>query len=194
MTRRGGAEDDRNFRKLALVADERFSLGLAMRNISYRFGFGLIALCVVSQLALWPMTLLGMQLSFGPWFMVLESFGQPIPSMLRPFLPRLLLAALYWGFAALVLRRLWLFARARSMAAPVSYTRIPCWLVATALVCILLFALTLVATIALKAGSGVPAAMLLIPAGLVLSPTIAWVELLSLLPKRRVAVAVDHAD
>jgi hypothetical protein len=148
-------------------------------------------LCVIVQVALWPLTALGLPLSFGPWFMVLELFGQPVPNLLRPYLSRLILVPLYWGFVVLVLRRLWLMAKARSLSAPESFAGVPYFLVLASVVCILLFVLAMTATIVLRAGSGVPAAMLLIPAGFLLSPAIAWVELRGLLPRRNLAGSSD---
>jgi len=155
-----------------------------VRQRIYVIGFGIVALSVLSGLLVTLATLVGLKWAFFPVFRLSELFSHPVPPMLRAFLPRIVSVVLYWAFVALILRRLWLFLRLRSVESPASFTRIPYVLTYISVVCVVLFAGGLLLSIVIKAGSGVPAAMLSIPAVILLAPVMAWVELRSLSFKR----------
>lgn len=112
-----------------------------------------------------------------------DMFGHLVPLMLWHKVPYSLITVLDLGLAVLILRRLWLIAKMRSISPPASYSG---WLYVLVLVAVGFLAsgvVVLVGTAVLRAGSGVPGGMLLIPAALLLPSSVALVEVLSLFRK-----------
>jgi hypothetical protein len=169
---------------LALCAGYLYVRAQMQRRV-YLVGFSLVALCVLFGVTLTLLARFGVQIRYSGLFWFPELFSHPVPVMLRPMVPMVLSVILYWGFVALVIRRLAIFVRERSFGVPSSFTRAPYVLVLFALGCVGLAIVGLAASIALKAGSGVPAGMLVIPAALLLSPVLAWIEFRSLFSKGR---------
>lgn len=142
----------------------------------YLTAFALVSACVmfnaISALLFWariPLPYTG--LSFIP-----DTFGHPLPAMLGEMLPWQVKVALFWTFAFLIGWRLAHFVRNKAIVTPSSLTRIPQVILLISLASLAVGLLGLCLSILLKAGSGVPAAMLMLPAVFLLSPTVAWIE------------------
>jgi hypothetical protein len=151
-----------------------------MQRGIYSIGFGLVALSVAGAAILSVSAMLGVHFRFIPLFSLLEMFSHPVPALFRRFLPAVVNTIFFWAFVALVARRIWLLISRRSVFPPSSFTRIPHVLTCIAIASVALLVLGLALSIAIKAGSGVPAGLLAIPAVLFLPPVVAWVEARSL--------------
>jgi hypothetical protein len=153
----------------------------APRN-AYAAGFGLVAASVVaalvalllSKLGVWPRGASVLSEASG-------LFGHPVPALLRAKVPHDVNTVLFWVFAFLVLRRLWLWRRYRSVAPPASFGRVPQVLAWVALASAVLFGLAWLAVRFLHVNLPVSAATLGLPAAVLLAPIVFWAEGLSLL-------------
>jgi hypothetical protein len=156
-----------------------------VRSRVYLVGFGMVAVYALFGASMTVLAFAGLAVPYISVFVLTDLFGHPVPGMFRYVVPRPINWVLYWGFVILILRRLVLFARERSFSVPFSFTRAPYVLVSLSLICLILFVLGMAFSIAMRAGSGVPAAMLAIPASLLLTPTVGWVELQSAFMMRK---------
>jgi len=134
-----------------------------MRNFCYWVCFALVALACALTYGTWLMSTLGIALPFVTSFYLLSSFGSLVPQMLAPLLPRFVIVGLSLIMLVLVLRRTWLLV-AKRQGVPQSFAGIAkalgyigAWSFILALALLLL-------SVVLRAGSGVPAGMLALPA------------------------------
>jgi len=134
-----------------------------MRSFCYWVCFSLVALACAFTYGTWLLSVLEVHLPFLTLFSLLSMFGSLVPPMLSPLLPRFLVVGLSLIMLALVCRRAWLMVTKRERV-PQSFVGIPkalgyigAWSFVVALVLLLL-------SILLRAGSGVPAGMLALPA------------------------------
>lgn len=122
---------------------------------------------------------LGLNLPLGALFSLADAFASPLPAPLQFFLPAIVRVALFFAFAVLIARRLWLLAHTKPIVLP-SLNLWPGRLLLVAVISLLLMVLGLALSIAISAGSGVPAALLGFPATVLLAPTLFYIELRSL--------------
>jgi hypothetical protein len=152
-----------------------------VRLLSYRVAF---VVCLVS-VTMQALLLLGAytRLIPGaiPFASVFTLFGNPVPAPLSGITPWFLRLALVAAFAALLYRRLWFAFRAKALHPPASLSIWPARLLVVAVAFLFVGLAVLALSILLRAGSGVPAGMLALPALLLLSPVLFYVELRSLL-------------
>ncbi|GHT94200.1 hypothetical protein FACS1894116_07850 [Betaproteobacteria bacterium] len=134
-----------------------------MRNFCYWVCFILVAFSSLFSYGSWLLYVLGVRVPYLGLFSLFTSFGSLIPVMFAPLLPRFVGFALGLVMLVLVCRRVWLLAVKRQ-GVPQSFTGFPkvvgyigAWSFLLALIGLLLSML-------LRAGSGVPAGMLAIPA------------------------------
>lgn len=134
-----------------------------MRTVAYTLCFILIGVPAVYGLLGSALALLSVSLPYPPFLSPLFSFGSLVPPMFAFAVPRPVLAVLSYGMAFLVLRRAWLFL-AKKERTPASFVGFQKVLGYIALWSFSIGLLVLVLSVVLKAGSGVPAGMLMIPA------------------------------
>jgi len=141
-----------------------------MRRFSYILALLLCTVSVTAQLVpgLPP---------FGSLFIL---FANPIPAPLIGLVPVVLRLLLTAVFAGLLYRRLLLSYKAKVLQPPESLTLWPGRLLSISVVFLVTALVALGLSIALRAGSGVPAGMVGLPAVLLLSPVLFYVELRSL--------------
>ena len=133
---------------------------------------------VVGQLGLTPPYGIGNLAAF---------FGHPVPTFLRPRLPGWLNIGLIFLQLGLVFNRVAQMAKARSLAPPPTYKGLVAVAISIAIASVGLGLVVLLASIALHAGSGVPAGMLLLPAIVLLPYAWLWVEVNALRVQRAAA-------
>lgn len=165
-----------------------------MRKAIYLFGFGLVATSVLARLVLTLLALFKVQPHLGSWFIIPEMFGHPAPAMLQILLPSFLRIALFFILAFLILRRLWLLFGQGSLIPPQSFGKTSFVFFSIALASLVLSAITLLLSILLSAGSGVPAAMLLLPAAFLLPIAVSWVEVASFTSSLRANVITNTTE
>ena len=107
-------------------------------------------------------------------------FGHPVPPFVRLLLPQLLYLAILFCAALLVLRRIWLFTRTRSLSPPASFTRLPLVIYTVSIIAVLLFVVGMISAHFLNTGLRGIASAVVLPAVLLLPITVCWVEILSL--------------
>src|SRR5262249_48209411 len=112
-------------------------------------------------------------------FSVIYYFASPVPLMFAPLLPPYVGLALVFVMLALVVRRIWLRA-ARKQGVPTSFAGLPKFLGYIGAASFLLAAVVLILSILLRAGSGVPAGLLLIPAAFCVPWAILLTEAMSI--------------
>lgn len=151
-----------------------------MPRTAYLIAFAVVAICVLAQVVAIVGSWLGVPVQFGALSTLLQLFASPLPAQLQFALPSAARLALIFMLAALVVRRLWSFARTRSLTPPASLSKWPRRLLRIAVASLLLMVGGLLLSIAIRAGSGVPAAFLGIPAVLLLTPVLFYVEVRSL--------------
>ena len=118
-----------------------------------------------------------------PYIDLLPELAVPLPMPLAALAPYWLRTFLMLAFAALLYRRLWLVIRAKSLEPPASLAVWPGFLLVLAISFLLLGLTVLLLSIVLRAGSGVPGGMLLVPALFLISPVLFFVELTSAIRK-----------
>ena len=134
-----------------------------MRKFSYWLCFFLVAVPTAFGLLSWLLSLVHVQLPGMSILSLLSSFGSLVPPMLRYVLPKLVSVALAYVLLALVARRVWLQFTKRE-GVPHSYVGAPKLLGYVSAWSFIIAAVVLPVSMALRAGSGVPAGMLLLPA------------------------------
>ena len=134
-----------------------------MRKFVYWLCFSLIAIPTIYSLVAWPLSLFGVYLQAPFFFSVFFSFGSLVPTTFASFVPYPILVLLAVIMTLLVLRRAWLLV-VKKEPVPHSFRGFQKALGYVGACSFGLFLVALLLTIALRAGSGVPAAMLLFPA------------------------------
>ncbi|NHZ81577.1 hypothetical protein F2P44_20185 [Massilia sp. CCM 8695] len=134
-----------------------------MRTFSYWLCFGLVVPSYTVGPVLALLQLAGMSPPGAQLFGLLSPFGSLVPGALGYFLPSILSWLLFLVMLALVARRIWL-CYARGERVPPSYAGLTQVLGYIGTVSFIIAAIVMVLAIVLKAGSGVPAGMALIPA------------------------------
>lgn len=133
-----------------------------MRTLAYACCFVLVAVSTIHGFSAWLLSLLQINIRYSTWLSIL-SFGSLVPGMVAPLVPLPVHIAAGLVMLFLVLRRAWLFLVKRERV-PTSFRGLPKILgyfgTGFFIAALAAFALTIV----LRAGSGVPAGMLLIPA------------------------------
>lgn len=151
-----------------------------MSRSVYFIALAIVSISVSAQLAAVIASWFGLWLQLGPLSMLSRVFASPVPAPLQAMLPALVKLPLLVAFTALVIRRLWLLRRVRPLAPPSSFTTWPSRLLVVAVASFLLLVVGLLLSIAIRAGSGVPAAFLGFPAFILLTPVLFYVEVRSL--------------
>ena len=150
-----------------------------MRNFVFFVGLGVVAISALFNSVGIVYYFIGIRFPLISLDTLPRMFGNPIPSMFWYSIPIYLLFLLTFGMVFLMLRRAWLITTSKTNRIPSSFSGILYTLVSISVISLCLGFLTLVSSILLKAGSGVPAGLVLIPAAFLLSPSIALIELLS---------------
>lgn len=151
-----------------------------MRRLSYIVALLLCSASVTVHLVITALAFLRIDFGYLPFVSVLSLFASPISAPLVGVVPRVLQLLIASAFACLLYRRLLLLFRAKVSQPPNSLAVWPGRLLSVAVVFLVLGVVVLGLSIALQAGSGVPAGMLVFPAFLLLSPVMFYVELRSL--------------
>lgn len=161
-----------------------------MRAFFYWTCFLAVALASLVAMSLIPFNLLGVQSPIPVSIMSLASqFARPIPIVLRQLVPGVITTSLSYALWALVLRRIWLAFRDRSLEAPGSLSGPLLLLAGIVASSLWLGAAALLVTVAAKVNSGVGAGLILMP-GVLLAPlTVFLVELISLVKRGRAGPA-----
>lgn len=155
-----------------------------MRKVAYLTAFTVVGISSLIVTTVRLLSIADIRVAIGNWFTIPQMFGHPVPQILMIPFPYSVNTVLAIGLAMLVLRRLWRMASRRSLVPPPSYLK---WLHVVILVGVLFLVaslIVLVATFLLGPASGVPGAMLMLPAVYVLPPAVAIVELWSLVRER----------
>lgn len=134
-----------------------------MRSFSYWLCFTLVAIPTFFRAAAWPLSQFGISLSEPPFAPVYFYFGSLVPLMLVGFVPIPVMVVLLYVMLLFVLRRAWL-SILKGEGTPRSFRGFQKGLGYVGTVFFVVGVVTLVLSIVLRAGSGVPAAMLMIPA------------------------------
>lgn len=134
-----------------------------MRNLAYALCFTLIGVPAVYSLLVSALALLGVSLPYPHSLSQVFSFGSLVPPMFAFGVPLPVHVVLGFAMLFLVLRRSWLFV-ARKERTPSSFVGFQKILGYIAFWSFSLGLLVFVLSVALEAGSGVPAAMLMLPA------------------------------
>jgi hypothetical protein len=134
-----------------------------MRPFAYALCAILVAIPAIYGLLASFLGLLKVSMPFPPWFTLFYSFGSLVPPMLAGLMPPWVMTVLGYGVALLVLRRIWLFV-ARKERTPSAFAGLPKMLGYIGFWSFSVGVAVLVLSALLKAGSGVPAGMLMIPA------------------------------
>ncbi|MDQ1832692.1 hypothetical protein [Massilia scottii] len=135
---------------------------MSMRTFSYWLCFGLVVPAYILGLVFTLLQLAGISPPGAQLLQLFLPFGSLVPAMLAHFLPRILTLLLYVVMLALVARRIWLYAHGERV--PLSYAGPPQFLGYVGTISFIIAAIVLVLAIVLKAGSGVPAGLALLPA------------------------------
>jgi hypothetical protein len=134
-----------------------------MKRFVYWLCFTLVAIPTTYSLVAWPLSLFGLSLPAPPFLSLFFSFGSLVPQMLAPLVPRPILVVLGLAMMFLILRRAYLFAFKKERV-PHSFRGFQKVLGYVGASFFVLASVVLILSIALRAGSGVPAGMLLLPA------------------------------
>ena len=134
-----------------------------MRAIAYFSCFVLVALATFHWFVVFLVSLVNVQVPYISLLSIVLSFGSLVPPMLASLVPRAIGMVLGFVMLFLVLRRIWLFV-VKKERTPSSFVGFQKVLGYVGFWSIALSVLVLILTITLKAGSGVPAALLMIPA------------------------------
>lgn len=151
-----------------------------MRRLSYIVALLLCSVSVTAHIVITAMTFLRIDFGYLPFVSILSLFASPIPTPLVGVVPRTLQLVLTSAFAGLLYRRLLLLFKAKVFQPPNSLSVWPGRLLSVAVVFLILGGVALGLSIALQAGSGVPAGVLGFPALLLLGPVMFYAELRSL--------------
>ena len=150
-----------------------------MKRLSYWLSFSLVAIPMAFGLATWVLSLAGIPVPLLPFMPLLSSFSSPVPLMFSFVVPSPILLVIGLLMLFLVLRRLWLLAF-RGFSVPSAYRGFQMVLGIAGSGFLLAGLALLLLSILLKAGSGVPAGLLMVPATLCVPWAILITELVSL--------------
>jgi hypothetical protein len=134
-----------------------------MRKFSYWLCFLLVAIPSAIWLVTWLLPIFGIALPAMGLLYMFSSFASLVPQMFAHLFPRFVVIGLGYLLLFSVLRRVWLVV-ARRQGVPHSYVGAPKVLGYVGALSFMLAITVLLLSIALRAGSGVPGGMLLIPA------------------------------
>jgi hypothetical protein len=134
-----------------------------MRKFSYWICFVLVAFATLYAHGTWLLSTMGIYFPFITVFSILSMFGKLTPQLLGPYVPAAVVAVIDFAVLVLVLHRIWLVLVKRQ-GVPDSYAGIAKFFGYVGAFSFVLAFVGLVLSIALHAGSGVPAGMLLWPA------------------------------
>lgn len=134
-----------------------------MRSIAYFLCTVLAALPTLHWLVVSLSSLLKVQVPYNSFLSLLFSFGSLLPFTFAWTPPRLLTMLLGYAMMFLVLRRIWLFV-VKKERTPTTFVGFQKALGYVGFWSFSLSVLVLILSIALSAGSGVPAGLLLVPA------------------------------
>jgi hypothetical protein len=134
-----------------------------MRAVAYFSCAVLVALPTFHWLVVFLLSQVNVQVPYISLLSIILSFGSLVPPMLASLVPRAIGMILGFVMLFLVLRRIWLFV-VKKERTPSSFVGFQKVLGYIGFCSILLSVLVLILTITLKAGSGVPAGLLMIPA------------------------------
>jgi hypothetical protein len=134
-----------------------------MRKFSYWLCFSLVALPATLGLLGWLFALVGVALPGLRFFYLFSSFGSLVPPVLLHVLPQFVSVVLGCILLALVLRRVWLQFK-KHEGVPLTYAGVPKVLGYMGAWSLIVGVVVLALSVALRAGSGVPAGMLMLPA------------------------------
>jgi len=151
-----------------------------MQRCAYFIALAVVGVAIFASVATTAAFWLTLKLPFDALFPLAEMFAHPLPPPLWFFLPAVVRVALFLAFAALIARRLRLLVRIKPVVPPASLTRWPGRLLLWAVISLVLMVLGLLLSAVIRAGSGVPAALLGLPATILLAPVLFYVELRSL--------------
>ena len=150
-----------------------------MRKFSYWLCFFLVAFPAVLGALAWLLSLASIAVPGANILYLFMSFGSLVPPMLAHVVPRFISVAVWYLLLALVARRVWLQITRRE-GVPHTYLGTPKVLGYVGAWSFILAAVMLALSIALRAGSGVPAGMLLLPAAFCVPWAFFLTEVLSL--------------
>jgi len=154
-----------------------------MRTTAYYLCATLVGIPAIYGLAASLLSLAHVAVPYLLWFDPLLWFGSLVPRMFVYSVPRVLLSVLGYVMLLLFLRRLWLLASGRERV-PASFAGFPKALGYVGAFSLGLGVAVLALSMVLKAGSGVPGGMLLIPAIICVPWAFFITEVLSLRGKR----------
>jgi len=126
--------------------------------------FALVAIPTLYGYGVWALSLAGVNVPYSTLLsLTLLSYGSLVPNMLLPLVPRPLLIAIGYLLLFFLLRRVWLFF-AKKERVPGSFKRFPKFLGYVGMSFYVIAWVGLGLSMLLRAGSGVLAGMLMIPA------------------------------
>ncbi|MFO1364470.1 MAG: hypothetical protein U1F45_18775 [Burkholderiales bacterium] len=152
-----------------------------MRKFTYWLCFALVAFAAIYAHGVWALWNLGVRLPYTTALSLLTPFGKLTPQMLAPHVPAALIVGLNFVVLLLVFRRLWLML-AKRQGVPHSYSGVAKVLGYVGAWSFVLAAVGLLLSILIRAGSGVPAAMLAWPALFCVPWAFAIAEVMSFRP------------
>lgn len=155
-----------------------------MRKFSYWLCFTLVAIPAALGLLGWLLSMVGMALPWMAALSLLSLFGSLVPPILRHVVPSFVSIALGYVLLALAARRVWL-QLAKREGVPHTYAGAAKVLGYVGAWSLIIAAVVLVLSIALRAGSGVPAGMILLPAVFCVPWAFFLTEVLSFRVERR---------
>ncbi|UOD32915.1 hypothetical protein INH39_15395 [Massilia violaceinigra] len=134
-----------------------------MRNFSYWTCFALVVPSHVLGLLISVLYWVGIRVPYSELLGLLSSFSSLIPEMFMFIIPGLVVWLLYLAMLGMVVRRIWLSV-ARGKRVPASYAGLPQVLGYIGAASFMIGVIAMILSFVLRLGSGVPAAMLMIPA------------------------------
>jgi hypothetical protein len=134
-----------------------------MTRTAYWLCFGLVLFSTLLGWSAWLLYLIGHSAPVAHSFMSIFSFGSLVPPMFIFQVPRVVHMVLAYVMLFFLLRRIWLLLSSRE-SVPLSFKGFPKFLGYIGAFSFLISFMAFGLTIALKAGSGVPATLLMFPA------------------------------
>lgn len=134
-----------------------------MRNFSYWTCFALVVPSHVLGLLMSVLYLVRIPVPYSELLGLLSSFSSLIPEMLRFFIPGIVVWLLYLAMLGMAVRRIWLTV-ARGKRVPAAYAGLPQVLGYIGAASLMIGVIAMILSFVLRLGSGIPAAMLMIPA------------------------------
>jgi hypothetical protein len=134
-----------------------------MRSLAYSVCAALVGIPAIYGLAGTLLGLLGIQMPYPPLVTLFFGFASLVPPMFRFAVPHVALLVVGYLMLFLVLRRAWLFL-AKKQRTPTSFVGFPKAMGYIGFWSFTVGILVLIQSMVLRAGSGVPAGMLMIPA------------------------------